>query len=164
MENVISDPALSGGWTSVFEKPEEHEIARNSLVTTFDQGKSWNISFEFNPGNSWPKKRPKNIFQFTTGDEESKSPALFLSKGKGFSIMSNINGDPSHKKVLSKQNLPPLDEWTQLVFEQREEAGGEFVFAFSQGGVEKYTVTNNDPQEFPNMKVTSNQHPSFRSG
>ena len=57
---------------------------------------------------------------------------------------------------MGKQNLPPLQEWTQLVFEQREEVGGEFVFAFSQGNAEMYNVSNSDPQEFPNMKVISN--------
>ena len=170
MENMIwhlwsiTYPAPPGEWTPVFSKSEEHEIAANSLVTTFDQGKTWRISFELNPGKKWPKDRTQNIFQLTTGSKRSKSPALFLpaDKEKGFQITSSIDGDPSNQKFMGKQNLPPLQEWTQLVFEQREEVGGEFVFAFSQGNAEMYNVSNSDPQEFPNMKVTSNQHPSFK--
>ena len=155
----ITDPTSSGELTEVFSKSEEHELAENSLVTTFDQGKSWKISFELNPGTEWPKQQTQNIFQLTTGDRGSRSPSLFLlsGKGKGWSIITNVNGNPNHKKILNKQDRPPLNEWTELVFEQREDAGGEFVFAFSQGGVEKYSVTNNDPQEFPNVKVTFNR-------
>ena len=151
--------------TEVFSRPEEHELAKNSLVATFDQGKTWRISFELNPGEKWPQKG--NIFQLTTGDKGgtnskvfgSRSPALFLKKGEGFSIFSSIGDNPNKQQSMGKKNLPPLEEWTPLVFEQREEAGGEFVFAFSQGGVEKFNVTNSDPREFPNMKVTSNQTP-----
>ena len=121
-----------------------------------------------NPGNNWPEAGAQNIFQLTTGEKGgkgsvlgSRSPALFLAsgKGKGFSIISSIGGNPNQQQFMGKQSLPPLEEWTPLVFEQREEVGGKFVFAFSQGGTEKYTVPNNDPQEFPNMKVTSKKTP-----
>ena len=159
---VNNRPCPPGGWSAVFSKSEEHEIASKSLVATFDQAKTWRISFELNPGQKWPKAGTQNIFQLTTGSRKSRSPALFLpsDKERGFQIISNIDGDPSKQEFMGKQNLPPLQEWTKLVFEQREEVGGEFVFAFSQGGAEMYNVSNSDPKEFPNMKVTSNQTPA----
>merc|ERR1712012_1362636 len=42
---------------------------------------------------------------------------------------------------------------TELVFEQREEAGGEYVFAFSQAGREVYSLQNDNPKEYTDLKV-----------
>ena len=165
LRNTMSVLSWSGEGSTVVSKPEEREIAKDTLVATFDQGKTWRISFDFNPGPSWPKGGPvRNIFHFTTGGKGgqgsafgTRSPSLFLAKHRknGFQIMSAIDDDPNKQKFIGKNHLPPLNQWTPLVFEQREEVGGGFVFAFIQAGVEKYAVPNNDPKEFANMQVAT---------
>ena len=138
-------------WTEVFSKPEEHEIAKNSLVTTFDQKKTWRISFDFFPGK-YPATGVRSIFQLTQGESDKKfgtrSPALFLKNGKFYIINTYLS-----KEILPKNKRAPLNTWTQLVFEQREEPNGEFVFVFLKDGVEEHRTTNDDPREYTDMKV-----------
>ena len=138
-------------WTEVFSKPEEHEIAKGSLVTAFDQKKTWRISFDFFPGN-YPAKGVRSIFQLTQGEADKKfgtrSPALFLKNGQFYIINTYLS-----KKTLPKNKRAPLNTWTELVFEQREEANGEYVFVFLKDGVEEHRTTNEDPREYTDMKV-----------
>ena len=57
------------------------------------------------------------------------------------------------RKEFSKSTQPPKNQWTSLVFEQREESDGKFVFKFFQAGVEMYTFQNSNPKEYTGMKV-----------
>ena len=81
---------------------------------------------------------------------------MFLQKG-AFLIYSTY--EKKSKKVLPKADRPPLKQWTELVFEQREEAGGEYVFAFSQAGQEVYSLQNDDPREYTDLKVVWTREP-----
>lgn len=138
-------------WTEVFSKPEEQKIAKNSFVTAFDQKKTWRISFDFFPGK-YPATKVYSIFQLTQGESDKKfgtrSPALFLKSGK-FYIINTYKS----KMTLPKNKRAPLNTWTELVFEQREEANGEYVFVFLKDGVEEHRTTNDDPREYTDMKV-----------
>ena len=124
-----------------FSQSEESDIAQGALLTTYHQKKTWRISFELYP-TKWPTRGTQIIFQLTQGESGGKfgtrSPAMFLQNG-GFLIFSTYDGKKSQKK-LPRADRPPLNQWTELVFEQREEAGGEYVFAFSQAGQEVYSL------------------------
>ena len=137
-------------WTEVFSKPEEQKIAKNSFVTAFDQKKTWRISFDFFPGK-YPATKVYSIFQLTQGESDKKfgtrSPALFLKSGKFYII------NTKSKMTLPKNKRAPLNTWTELVFEQREGANGEYVFVFLKDGVEEHRTTNDDPREYTDMKV-----------
>ena len=143
-----------------FSQSEEHDIAQGALLTTYHQKKTWRISFEMYP-TSWPTKGTHSIFQFTQGEIGGKfgtrSPAMFLQKG-AFLIFSTYDGKKSQKK-LPRADRPPLNQWTELVFEQREEAGGEYVFAFSQAGQEVYSRQNDNPREYTDLKVAWTKEP-----
>jgi len=57
------------------------------------------------------------------------------------------------RATFSKSDQPPKNQWTSLVFEQREEPDGKFVFKFFQAGVEMYTFQNSNPKEYSGMKA-----------
>ena len=140
-----------------FSQSEEHDIAQGALLTTYHQKKTWRISFELYP-TKWPKEGTKSIFQLTQGESKGKfgtrSPAMFLQKG-AFLILPTWKS----RKVLPRADRPPLNQWTELVFEQREEAGGEYVFAFSQAGQEVYSLQNDNPREYTDLKVAWTREP-----
>ena len=79
---------------------------------------------------------------------------MFLQKG-AFLILPSWKS----RKVLPRADRPPLNQWTELVFEQREEAGGEYVFAFSQAGQEVFSLQNDDPREYTDLKVAWTREP-----
>ena len=140
-------------WTEVFSKPEEQELTKGSLITTFDQKKTWRISFEINPG-SYPNTGTYSIFQATQGNNGGKygtrSPAVYLKNG---GLMMYATYSMNSRKTFSKSTQPPLNQWTSLVFEQGEDSDGKFVFKFFQAGVEMYTFQNSNPKEYTGMKV-----------
>ena len=142
-----------------FSQSEEHDIAQDALVTTYHQKKTWRITFELYP-TKWPTKGTQSIFQFTQGESKGKfgtrSPAMFLQNG-AFLILSTYLR--KSRKVLPRADRPPLNQWTELVFEQREEAGGEYVFAFSQAGQEVYSLQNDNPREYTDLKVAWTREP-----
>ena len=146
---VVSGPL----WTQVFSKPEEQELTKGSLITSFDQKKTWRISFEINPGKL-PSTGTYSIFQATQGANGNKygtrSPAVYLKSG---GLMMYVTYSVNSRKTFSKKTRPPLNQWTSLVFEQGEEPDGKFVFKFYQAGVEMYTFQNSNPKEYTGMKV-----------
>ena len=151
-------------WTQVFSKPEEQELKKGSLITTFDQKKTWRISFEINPG-SYPATGTYSIFQATQGNIGGKygtrSPAVYLKNG---GLMLYVNYLIKSRKEFSKSTQPPKNQWTSLVFEQREESDGKFVFKFFQAGVEMYTFQNSNPKEYTGMKVIARTQSPFCLG
>ena len=154
---VVSGPL----WTQVFSKPEEQELTKGSLITSFDQKKTWRISFEINPG-SYPPTGTYSIFQATQGNNGGKygtrSPAVYLKNG---GLMLYVNYLIKSRKEFSKSTQPPKNQWTSLVFEQRKEPDGKFVFKFFQAGVEMYTFQNSNPKEYTGMKVIARTQSPF---
>ena len=148
-------------WTQVFSKPEEQELTKGSLITTFEQKKTWRISFEINPGR-YPARGTYSIFQATQGNSGNKygtrSPAVYLKNG---GLMLYVNYLIKSRKEFSKSTQPPKNQWTSLVFEQREESDGKFVFKFFQAGVEMYTFQNSNPKEYTGMKVIARTQSPF---
>ena len=140
-------------WTQVFSKPEEQELTKGLLITAFDQKKTWRISFEIKPGRL-PATGIYSIFQATQGNNGGKygtrSPAVYLKNG---GLMLYVNYLIKSRKEFSKSTQPPKNQWTSLVFEQRKESDGKFVFKFFQAGVEMYTFQNSNPKEYTGMKV-----------
>ena len=140
-------------WTQVFSKPEEQELKKGSLITTFDQKKTWRISFEINPGRL-PATGIYSIFQATQGNSGNKygtrSPAVYLKNG---GLMMYATYSMNSRKTFSKSTQPPLNQWTSLIFEQGEDSDGKFVFKFFQAGVEMFALQNSNPKEYTAMKV-----------
>ena len=140
-----------------FSQSEESDIAQGALLTTYHQKKTWRISFELYP-TKWPTRGYRSIFQLTQGERWGKfgtrSPAMFLHDG-AFLIFPTYDVETE----LPRADRPPLNQWTKLVFEQREEAGGEHVFSFSQAGQEVYSLQNDNPREYTDLKVAWAKEP-----
>ena len=117
-------------------------------------GKVWRLSFFINPTsftyNGWT-----NIIHLTSGGNRGNSgdrtPAIFFHPDRGFSVHSDVNGNPNFKPEKFKPPPAPIGEWTLIVVSQMKKES-EYIYRIVIGDSE-YSVENTEPAEFSDVHV-----------
>jgi len=148
-------PRANDSASSTFAHPGELQLTQDNLLSTLaNLGKEWRVTLQFKPTeyitgtaiNDWT-----SLIHLTIGRNKAqhgdRTPAIFLHKDLGFCIASSVNDDDDFY-----QKLPPIGNWTMIEICQREE-DGEFTFYVSMEAKEVYSVKNNKPREFYDVKV-----------
>ena len=131
---------------TIYSFPEVKHLERNSLLTTIDLGKEWEVSFLFYPDHFW------------NGGFIAISQDLTKPSAYGFKIMFHPyklmhvkfqgNNTEIHKDFLP---LPPKNQWTSITASQTKTG----ILTIMLGGVwqKSYTSENPHTQEFREMNV-----------
>ena len=86
-------------------------LARNTQITELPYiGKEYSVSFEVFI-NKMPTEDYRSVIHFTTGDDNSRNPALWINKAKEFCFVSN----PSLWKTLPAME----NKWYKIQINQR---------------------------------------------
>ena len=106
-------------WTTAFSLESEHQIVRNSLLTTLpNMTKEWRVTFDVNPtGNSFTGSA--SVLHLTIGGKGAgnnakvgdRNPAIWFHKTKGALVSTALDGRVSYGKYFKP--LPPTGEWTR---------------------------------------------------
>ena len=148
---MISDP-----WRTAFSLEEEHQISRNTLLTTLPLlAKEWRGSFDFKANNF---KGLAQVLHLTAGGKGSgsgskygdRTPAIWTHSSRGFLVSSAVGGKYSYAKYFKA--LPSLGEWTSIKVAQ-ELVGSRTVYSITIGGKKVFAVTNSKPAHFENVRV-----------
>ena len=148
---VILDP-----WRTAFSLQEEHQISRNTLLTTLPLlAKEWRVSFDFKANNF---NGLAQVLHLTAGGKGSgsgskygdRTPAIWTHSSRGLLVSSAVGGKYSYAKYFKP--LPPPGEWTTINVAQ-ELVGSKTVYSIAIGGKKVFSVTNSKPAQFENVKV-----------
>ena len=148
---MISDP-----WRTAFSFQEEHQISRNTLLTTLPfLAKEWRVSFDFKANNF---NGLAQVLHLTAGGKGSgsgskygdRTPAIWTHSSRGLLVSSAVGGKYSYAKYFKP--LPPPGEWTTINVAQ-ELVGSKTVYSIAIGGKKVFSVTNSKPAQFENVKV-----------
>ena len=148
---MISDP-----WRTAFSLQEEHQISRNTLLTTLPLlAKEWRVSFDFKANNF---NGLAQVLHLTAGGKGvgrgsrygDRTPAIWTHSSRGFLVSSAVGGKYSYAKYFKA--LPSLGEWTSIKVAQ-ELVGSRTVYSITIGGKKVFAVTNSKPAHFENVRV-----------
>lgn len=97
-----------------------------------------------------------NVFRMGLGGDISvygdRNPAIwFDGDSTKLHIASAVNGN---KNFVTNTNPIPLNEWTKVDISQTRQPDGSYKFTISVGGDTIREITNNDPREFKDIKVS----------
>ena len=148
---------FAGPWIIAYALFEEHEIAKNKLLTTIPTlKKEWRVSFEF---KSTSFNGISQVLHMTAGGKGTgggarygdRTPAIWTDPKKGFLISSAVGGKYSYSKWF-KQALPSAGKWVNIMITQQIEAS-KMTYSITIGGKKLFTTTNTQPSKFDNVKV-----------
>jgi len=142
----------------IYHKLEEHQLVRNTTLTTLPVlGKEWHITHEMKPtsypnGTAWT-----NSLHLGTGGFNAKYgdrvPLIHpYGSGRGIpslTVASAISGEKNH---WAQFNFVPLNTWTTISISQTLE-DGTFMFRVSINDTELLVVPNLRPEEFRDVAV-----------
>ena len=145
-------------WTTAYSLEGEHEIAKNTLLTTLPTlDKEWKVTFELNP-TSYKYRGYAQVIHFTTGGKGGKggqlgdrTPALWIHKTLGVYIVTTINGKPNVGKTL-RLGRPPLNKWTTVEINQVKK-GSSYIFSLMMNNEVLWITRNVKPSQFSDVKV-----------
>ena len=147
----------AGPWETAYSLRDEHEISRNTLLTTIPLlKKEWKVSFEFK-ATSYQRSLAQ-ILHLTAGGKGlgsgskygDRTPAIWTSGSSRFLISSAVNGRVSYAKKV--RPVPAAGEWTTIEIGQ-EFDGSKVVYSITIGGEKVFSTTNSKPSAFENVKV-----------
>lgn len=131
-------------------------------------GREWRLSHAFKP-TSYYNNRWGNSIHLSIGNHSGKHgdrvPVIFF-KPNITKICTSLNEDFNFYKFFSF--TPPVGEWTTILISQ-ELINTSYMFKILINNKELYSVENNDPREFFNVKVYASntwhqaQHGSIRN-
>ena len=156
---LIIAPTLAttkDNWETIFFQPKEHNIIKNSLLTTLPTlKKEWRVSHEFFPTDYSSEEWTDSLHLTIEGDKKQyghKTPAILFRPGQGLYISSAISGNPSYSWETFT-DIPPLNTWTNITITQEQDSNSKFMFSIMIGDKLVHTTENTQPQEFSNVRV-----------
>ena len=152
------DPGPAMEWTKAFSFDGNHELSKDSLLTTVPKmTKEWKVSFEIKP-TDYSLSGYSNVLHLTIGGKGlgssakvgDRTPAIWIHKTRGVMISSALNGKPAYTKTIKR--LPPAGEWTTIEVSQSL-VGSKYMYEISIAGKTVNRVENTKPVELSNVKV-----------
>ena len=152
------DPGPAMEWTKAFSFDGNHELSKDSLLTTVPKmTKEWKVSFEIKP-TDYSLSGYSNVLHLTIGGKGlgssakvgDRTPAIWIHKTRGVMISSALNGKPAYTKTIKR--LPPAGEWTAIEVSQSL-VGSKYMYEISIAGKTVNKVENTKPVELSNVKV-----------
>ena len=142
----------SSDWQTLFSSPSERQLKQNQEMALIPMlGKEWLVSFEVKPTLY---RSFGLVLQMSTGGKVGQygdsTPAIWLHKTKGVFVSSAVNGDGNFGRYF----LPPIEEgnWTRIEVGQKLE-NSSYIYSISINGVKRFSVENEQPEAFENVKV-----------
>ena len=141
-------------WTTAFSLEGEHEIAKNTLLTTIpSMTKEWKVTFDVNP-TDYRFKSYASVLHLTIGGKGTGSsakvgdriPAIWFHKTKGVLVSTALDGKASYNKFVKP--LPSVGAWTRIEVRQ-----SLHMFSITIGNEEVFTKPNTKPMELSDVKV-----------
>ena len=141
-------------WTTAFSLEGEHEIAKNTLLTTIpSMTKEWKVTFDVNP-TDYRSKSSASVLHLTIGGKGTGSsakvgdriPAIWFHKTKGVLVSTALDGKASYNKFVKP--LPSVGAWTRIEVRQ-----SLHMFSITIGNEEVFTKPNTKPMELSDVKV-----------
>ena len=133
-------------------------MKRNTLLTTIDLGRQWQVSFDFKATN-YDYNGWTNILHLTIGGNfgnlGERTPAINYHPRSdlGLQIGTAIGSDPTYPTYsMHVKPPPPAGEWTRIVISQLT-TGTTTTFSHRIGEAAPVTKENPAPQEFSSVKV-----------
>ena len=147
-------------WTTAFKLEHEHEIAKDSLLTTLPtMTKEWKVKFEVNPLD-YSVAGYASVLHMTIGGKGvgsnakvgDRAPAIWFHKTRGVLVSSAKDGKVSYSKFF--KIFPPAGEWTEIEVSQIL-VSSQYIYSISIGKKEVFSETNTKPVELSDVKVYS---------
>ena len=145
-------------WKTAFSLSSEHELARDSLLTTLPNlTKEWRVSLEVNP-TDYIAGGFNSVLHMTIGGKGLGSkakigdriPAIWIHKRGRVMISSAVNGEVDYRETF--KFLPPAGEWTGIEVSQRL-VKSKYMYRISIANKTLFEIENTMPVELPNVKV-----------
>ena len=149
-------PSVS--WTSLYSRPEEMPLVRDTLLTSFDSlPNQWKVIFELKPTNLTlnPWADWLNIFHMTNwagldlfGD---MNPKITYSSTQGLWICSAVEDDPRYC-VMGFEDMLAVGKWTRIEVSQELE-GTKLMFKVVINKAMVYSMENKLTGSVKDVKV-----------
>ena len=145
-------------WKTAFSLSNEHELARDSLLTTLPNlTKEWRVSLEVNP-TDYTSGGYGSVLHMTIGGKGlgnkakvgDRTPAIWIHKKGRVMISSAVNGEVDYRKIF--RILPPAGEWTSIEVSQSL-AESKHMYRISIANTTLFEIENTMPVELSNVKV-----------
>ena len=145
-------------WSTAFALKGEHELAKDSLLTTLPKmTKEWRVSFEVNP-TDYSFNGYASVLHLTAGGkgvgsgakEGDRNPAIWIHRSRGILVSTAMNGKVAYSKIIRK--IPPVGEWTSIEVSQ-ELFGSEYIYSITIADKNVFEMINTKPLEVDNVKV-----------
>ena len=141
-------------WKTVFSLEDEHQIVKDSLLTTIPKlAQEWRLSFEANPSEF---TKFGSVLHMTIGGRGGKvgdrTPAIWFHKTRGILVSIAIGGRASYNKYFHP--LPTVGHWTKFEFSQSL-VKSQSMFNITIDGKNVFFRENSKPVELENVKVFS---------
>ena len=145
-------------WTTAYSLEGEHEIAKNTLLTTLPKmTKEWKVTFDVNP-TDYRSKSSASVLHLTIGGKGTGSsakvgdriPAIWFHKTKGVLVSTALDGKASYNKFVKP--LPSVGAWTRIEVKQSL-VSSQHIFSITIGNEEVFTKPNTKPVELSDVKV-----------
>ena len=145
-------------WTTAFSLESEHQIVRDSLLTTLPKmTKVWKVTFEVNP-TDYSLGGLTSVIQLTTGGKGSGSsakvgdriPAIWFHKTKGVLVSTALDGRASYSRFFKP--LPLAGEWTRIEVSQSL-VSSQYMYTIKIGNEQVFTKPNTNPVAQADVKV-----------
>ena len=147
----FSEPVCND-WATTFFHPSEHQIEKNSLLTTIPTlAREWRVTFDFNPksyNNKWTQ-----VLHMTIGGDSgnigARTPALWMHRTRG--VLVSSASQPTAGKFIPGKN-PTVNKWAAVEISQIK-IGYKYIFSLVINGETLWSVENMRPKEFSNVIV-----------
>ena len=145
-------------WTTTYSLGTEHQIARNSLLTTLpNMTKEWRVTFEVNP-TDYSFRSYASILHLTIGGKGvgssanvgDRNPAIWFHKTRGVLVSAAQDGKASYSKFFKP--LPLAGEWTRIEVIQSL-VSSQYMYSITIGKEQVFSKPNTKPVELSGVKV-----------
>ena len=137
--------------TPIYTKAEEHQLVKNTLMTTLDtMGKEWKITHDFKP-TSFSSGWAASLRMVTPGVNGQYSlPTVWPSGHNGKMVVGiAVSGNKDYQTDIDR---PPVDAWTTIAISQTLE-GNKYMYRISIGGQEVHAKENTQPKVYQGAEV-----------
>ena len=141
-------------WTTAYSLEGEHEIAKNTLLTTLPKmTKEWKVAFDINP-TDYSVAGMTNLLHLTQGGNKAqvgdRIPAIWFHKSQGVIVSTAMDGKAAYSRKIKP--LPPAGEWTTIEVSQTL-VKSKFMFSITIGDKQVFQKRNRKPVELSDIKV-----------
>ena len=139
-------------WTTAYSLEGEHEIAKNTLLTTLPKmTKEWKVAFDINP-TDYSVAGMTNLLHLTQGGNKAqvgdRIPAIWFHKSQGVIVSTAMDGKAAYSRKIKP--LPPAGEWTTIEVSQTL-VKSKFMFSITIGDKQVFQKRNRKPVELSDI-------------